>query len=99
MFQEGLYHTVAESRVSFCVCASPGCPPLQGSEGGEQNFMGVLETALKLANQDTDGDAEEEDGQREAAKVRRKKTNNKGLTKWSSYHAAKQSDWLPLNQG
>lgn len=59
--------------------------------------MGVLETALKLANQDTDGDAEEEDGQREAARVRGKK-NNKGLTKWSSYHAAKGSDWLPFNQ-
>lgn len=55
------------------MCASPGCPPLQGSEGGEQNFMGVLETALKLANQDTDRDAEEEDGQREAARVRGKK--------------------------
>ncbi|XP_036390915.1 coiled-coil and C2 domain-containing protein 1A [Megalops cyprinoides] len=38
----------------------PGCPPLQGSEGGEQNFMGVLETAMKLANQDAD--AEDDDG-------------------------------------
>lgn len=55
------------------MCASPGCPPLQGSEGGGQNFMGVLETALKLANQDTDRDAEEEEGQREAARVRGKK--------------------------
>lgn len=34
----------------------PGCPPLQGSEGGERNFMGVLETALKMANQDEDAD-------------------------------------------
>ncbi|XP_073698579.1 coiled-coil and C2 domain-containing protein 1A [Garra rufa] len=40
----------------------PGCPPLQGSEGGEQNFMGVLETAMKLANQDTDADADEDEG-------------------------------------
>ncbi|KAA8595144.1 hypothetical protein FQN60_012279 [Etheostoma spectabile] len=46
----------------------PGCPPLQGSEGGQQNFMGVLETAMKIANQDADAGEEEEDGQREAAK-------------------------------
>ncbi|XP_034751401.1 coiled-coil and C2 domain-containing protein 1A isoform X1 [Etheostoma cragini] len=46
----------------------PGCPPLQGSEGGQQNFMGVLETAMKIANQDADAEEEEEDGQREAAK-------------------------------
>ncbi|XP_044047283.1 coiled-coil and C2 domain-containing protein 1A isoform X2 [Siniperca chuatsi] len=46
----------------------PGCPPLQGSEGGQQNFMGVLETAIKIANQDADAEDEEEDGQREAAK-------------------------------
>lgn len=37
-----------------------GCPPLQGTEGGEQNFVGVLETAMKLANQDADADADEE---------------------------------------
>ncbi|XP_051983110.1 coiled-coil and C2 domain-containing protein 1A-like [Xyrauchen texanus] len=36
----------------------PGCPPLQGTEGGGQNFMGVLETAMKLANQDEDEDEE-----------------------------------------
>ena len=54
-----------------CVCvALLGCPPLQGSEGGQQNFMGVLETAMKIANQDPDGEEDEnEDGQREAAKV------------------------------
>ncbi|KAK5866314.1 hypothetical protein PBY51_020514 [Eleginops maclovinus] len=46
----------------------PGCPPLQGSEGGQQNFLGVLETAMKIANQDTDAEDEEEDGPREAAK-------------------------------
>ncbi|XP_034543985.1 coiled-coil and C2 domain-containing protein 1A [Notolabrus celidotus] len=46
----------------------PGCPPLQGSEGGQQNFMGVLETAMKIANQDADAEDEEEEGQREAAK-------------------------------
>lgn len=38
-----------------------GCPPLQGSEGSEQNFMGVLETAMKLANQDADADADEDE--------------------------------------
>uniref|UniRef100_A0A671TKV5 Coiled-coil and C2 domain-containing protein 1B n=1 Tax=Sparus aurata TaxID=8175 RepID=A0A671TKV5_SPAAU len=47
----------------------PGCPPLQGSEGGQQNFMGVLETAMKIANQDADGEDEEEDGQKEAARA------------------------------
>uniref|UniRef100_A0A665UR14 C2 domain-containing protein n=1 Tax=Echeneis naucrates TaxID=173247 RepID=A0A665UR14_ECHNA len=45
----------------------PGCPPLQGSEGGQQNFMGVLETAMKIAHQDPD--AEDEDGPTEAAKA------------------------------
>uniref|UniRef100_A0A672Y9A0 Coiled-coil and C2 domain-containing protein 1B n=1 Tax=Sphaeramia orbicularis TaxID=375764 RepID=A0A672Y9A0_9TELE len=46
----------------------PGCPPLQGSEGGQQNFMGVLETAMKIANQDADAEDEDEDALREAAK-------------------------------
>lgn len=55
----------------FCV-AFLGCPPLQGSEGAQQNFMGVLETAMKIANQDADAEDEEEDGQREAAKVKKK---------------------------
>uniref|UniRef100_A0AAQ5YCG9 Coiled-coil and C2 domain-containing protein 1B n=1 Tax=Amphiprion ocellaris TaxID=80972 RepID=A0AAQ5YCG9_AMPOC len=68
----------------------PGCPPLQGSEGGQQNFMGVLETAMKIANQDADAEDEEEDGQREAAKVR---TNNKASAKWSDcFSAAKKTD-------
>ncbi|XP_029594377.1 coiled-coil and C2 domain-containing protein 1A-like isoform X5 [Salmo trutta] len=44
----------------------PGCPPLQGSESSQQNFMGVLETAMKLANQDAD--AEDEDGPGKLAK-------------------------------
>ncbi|XP_054896875.1 coiled-coil and C2 domain-containing protein 1A [Poeciliopsis prolifica] len=46
----------------------PGCPPLQGSEGSQQNLIGVLETALKIANQDADADDDDEDGQKEAAK-------------------------------
>uniref|UniRef100_A0A3P9A7L9 Coiled-coil and C2 domain-containing protein 1B n=1 Tax=Esox lucius TaxID=8010 RepID=A0A3P9A7L9_ESOLU len=41
----------------------PGCPPLQGSEGGQQNLMGVMETAMKLANRDVD--AEDDDGPEE----------------------------------
>nr|XP_061791777.1 coiled-coil and C2 domain-containing protein 1A [Nerophis lumbriciformis] len=44
----------------------PGCPPLQGSENDQQNFMGVLETAMKIANQDPD--AEDEDSPKETAK-------------------------------
>ncbi|XP_076120739.1 coiled-coil and C2 domain-containing protein 1A isoform X2 [Alosa pseudoharengus] len=39
----------------------PGCPPLQGTESGEQNFMGVLETAMKLANQDAEADDGDDD--------------------------------------
>ncbi|KAM6939515.1 coiled-coil and C2 domain-containing protein 1A [Xenentodon cancila] len=50
----------------------PGCPPLQGSEGSQQNIMGVLETAMKIANQDADAE-DEEDGEGEAAKVEQKK--------------------------
>ncbi|XP_056135795.1 coiled-coil and C2 domain-containing protein 1A [Lampris incognitus] len=46
----------------------PGCPPLQGSEGSQQNFMGVLETAMKLANQDAEGEEEDDNGLGEAAK-------------------------------
>ncbi|KAJ4944273.1 hypothetical protein JOQ06_012818 [Pogonophryne albipinna] len=38
----------------------PGCPPLQGSEGSQQNFMGVLETAMRIANEDADAEDEEE---------------------------------------
>ncbi|XP_077426748.1 coiled-coil and C2 domain-containing protein 1A [Vanacampus margaritifer] len=46
----------------------PGCPPLQGSERDSQNFMGVLETAMKIANRDPEAEEEEEDSPREAAK-------------------------------
>ncbi|KAM4750137.1 coiled-coil and C2 domain-containing protein 1A [Anableps anableps] len=48
----------------------PGCPPLQGSEGSQQNLIGVLETAMKIANQDADADddGDDEDGQKEVAK-------------------------------
>ncbi|TNN52972.1 Coiled-coil and C2 domain-containing protein 1A [Liparis tanakae] len=41
---------------------------VKGSEGSQQNFMGVLETAMKIANQDPDAEDEEEDEPREAAK-------------------------------
>lgn len=44
----------------------PGCPPLQGSESSQQNLIGVLETAMKIANRDADAD--DEDEQEEAAK-------------------------------
>lgn len=39
----------------------PGCPPLQGTEEGEQNFMGVLETAMKIANQNDEGDDDDDE--------------------------------------
>ncbi|XP_061684998.1 coiled-coil and C2 domain-containing protein 1A isoform X2 [Syngnathoides biaculeatus] len=45
----------------------PGCPPLQGSETEQQNFMGVLETAMKISKQDPD-DEEEDDSPRETGK-------------------------------
>lgn len=59
----------------FVCVFSPGCPPLQGSEGSQQNLIGVLETAMKIANQDADADDDDddEDGQKEAAKVGMKK--------------------------
>ncbi|XP_072512924.1 coiled-coil and C2 domain-containing protein 1A isoform X2 [Salminus brasiliensis] len=55
----------------------PGCPPLQGSENSNQNFMGVLETAVKLANQDADaedGDGSEEEGAKPAVRPAAQKT-------------------------
>lgn len=39
----------------------PGCPPLQGSEAPERNFMGVLETAMKIANQDDEADNDDDE--------------------------------------
>uniref|UniRef100_A0A8C5E844 Coiled-coil and C2 domain-containing protein 1B n=1 Tax=Gouania willdenowi TaxID=441366 RepID=A0A8C5E844_GOUWI len=48
----------------------PGCPPLQGAERTqEQNFVGVLETAMKIANQDPDAEEEDDDEEKSAAKV------------------------------
>ncbi|KAK2818266.1 hypothetical protein Q7C36_022199 [Tachysurus vachellii] len=44
----------------------PGCPPLQGAESTEQNFLGVLETAVKLANQDADAGEDDDDDSEEA---------------------------------
>ncbi|KAM3924318.1 LOW QUALITY PROTEIN: coiled-coil and C2 domain-containing protein 1A [Leptodactylus fuscus] len=38
----------------------PGFPPIQGSEAQEQSLVGVLQTAMKLANQE-DGDDDEDD--------------------------------------
>ncbi|KAG9340406.1 hypothetical protein JZ751_021519 [Albula glossodonta] len=43
----------------------PGCPPLQDLESGEQSFSGVLEAAMKLANQDAD----EEEGEEQREEV------------------------------
>lgn len=59
------------SSGAFCVCALAGCPPLQGSEGGQENFIGVLEKAMKLANQDPDeeGDDDEDEGPSQAPRV------------------------------
>ncbi|KAK3530310.1 hypothetical protein QTP86_023935 [Hemibagrus guttatus] len=45
----------------------PGCPPLQGAESTEQNFLCVLETAVKLANQDADA-GEDDEPEEEVAK-------------------------------
>ncbi|XP_036409226.1 coiled-coil and C2 domain-containing protein 1A-like [Megalops cyprinoides] len=50
----------------------PGCPPLQGSESTEQNFSGLLETAMKLANQDAEageGEGPEEEVPKPPVKV------------------------------
>lgn len=80
---------------SFSFFFTPGCPPLQGSEGGQQNLMGVLETAMKIANQDADAEDEDEDEQREAAKVQKnkKRNPNSGTAKWRNCDfPAKESD-------
>uniref|UniRef100_A0A3Q0RTP1 Coiled-coil and C2 domain-containing protein 1B n=1 Tax=Amphilophus citrinellus TaxID=61819 RepID=A0A3Q0RTP1_AMPCI len=81
----------------------PGCPPLQGSEGSQQNFIGVLETAMKIANQDADAEDDEEDGQREAAKVKKQKKRIQGLPNGSSApklgaKAQQQVDFLLLRR-
>ncbi|KAF4075445.1 hypothetical protein AMELA_G00234500 [Ameiurus melas] len=46
----------------------PGCPPLQGAESAEQSFLGVLETAVKLANQDADAGDDDDGPEEEGAK-------------------------------
>ncbi|XP_076845417.1 coiled-coil and C2 domain-containing protein 1A isoform X2 [Brachyhypopomus gauderio] len=65
----------------------PGCPPLQGSESGEQNFMGVLETAVKLANQDADAE-EEDEPEKEVAKATARPAAQKARTPGASSPAA-----------
>lgn len=47
-----------------------GCPPLQGFENAEQNFLGVLETAVKLANQDADAGEDDDNPEEEVTKVK-----------------------------
>uniref|UniRef100_A0A671PHI3 Coiled-coil and C2 domain-containing protein 1B n=1 Tax=Sinocyclocheilus anshuiensis TaxID=1608454 RepID=A0A671PHI3_9TELE len=66
----------------------PGCPPLQGTEGGQQNFMGVLETAMKLANQDADADADEDE---KAQKVASKFSETSG-------NSQQQLDFLTMRR-
>ncbi|XP_058862984.1 coiled-coil and C2 domain-containing protein 1A-like isoform X1 [Acipenser ruthenus] len=48
----------------------PGFPPIQGTEGsaGDQSIMGVLETAMKLANQDEEEGEGGEGGVKPAAR-------------------------------
>uniref|UniRef100_A0A4W4H9Q9 DM14 domain-containing protein n=1 Tax=Electrophorus electricus TaxID=8005 RepID=A0A4W4H9Q9_ELEEL len=62
----------------------PGCPPLQGSESGEQNFIGVLETAMKLANQDADAEEEGEPEEEVAARSAAPKARTSGPANASS---------------
>uniref|UniRef100_A0A8C4ZPB0 C2 domain-containing protein n=1 Tax=Gadus morhua TaxID=8049 RepID=A0A8C4ZPB0_GADMO len=64
----------------------PGCPPLQGLDVGQQNFMGVMETAMKLANQEADV---EEDSHADAAK---------SLCRSPSLPAQQQLDFLLLRR-
>uniref|UniRef100_A0A672QZ66 Coiled-coil and C2 domain-containing protein 1B n=1 Tax=Sinocyclocheilus grahami TaxID=75366 RepID=A0A672QZ66_SINGR len=66
----------------------PGCPPLQGTEGGQQNFMGVLETAMKLANQDADANADEDE---KAQKVASKFSETSG-------NSQQQLDFLTMRR-
>uniref|UniRef100_A0A3P9K6T5 Coiled-coil and C2 domain-containing protein 1B n=1 Tax=Oryzias latipes TaxID=8090 RepID=A0A3P9K6T5_ORYLA len=55
-YQEAIRAHKAGKPVSLSDLPVPPCPALQGSEGSQQNFLNVLETAMKIANQD--GDAE-----------------------------------------
>lgn len=58
--------------------------------------MGVLETAMKIANQDADAEDEEEDGHEEAAKVKRRMGEKKQIQGLPNgqivFFAAKKSD-------
>lgn len=60
--------------VPFFLFPSSGCPPLQGFESTEQNFLGVLETAVKLANQDADAGEDDDGPEEEVAKVMNQKS-------------------------
>lgn len=73
----------------------PGCPPLQGTESGEQNFMGVLENAMKLANQDAD--AEEEEGPEEGggSKLAAKPVTQRARSPAPPSHGSSPSDSAP----
>uniref|UniRef100_A0A3B4AU88 C2 domain-containing protein n=1 Tax=Periophthalmus magnuspinnatus TaxID=409849 RepID=A0A3B4AU88_9GOBI len=59
-YQDAIKTQKAGRPVNLSDLPMPPCPPLQGSEGGEQNFMGVLETAVKIANQDVEADDDED---------------------------------------
>uniref|UniRef100_A0A3P9K7Q1 Coiled-coil and C2 domain-containing protein 1B n=1 Tax=Oryzias latipes TaxID=8090 RepID=A0A3P9K7Q1_ORYLA len=68
-YQEAIRAHKAGKPVSLSdLPVPPGCPALQGSEGSQQNFLNVLETAMKIANQDGDAENVEEDEQREDIK-------------------------------
>uniref|UniRef100_A0A8C5EAI5 Coiled-coil and C2 domain-containing protein 1B n=1 Tax=Gouania willdenowi TaxID=441366 RepID=A0A8C5EAI5_GOUWI len=84
----------------------PGCPPLQGAERTqEQNFVGVLETAMKIANQDPDAEEEDDDEEKSAAKVKPclHKQNvsyevNECFLSYASFIAQQQLDFLLLRR-
>uniref|UniRef100_A0A8C5E6C8 Coiled-coil and C2 domain-containing protein 1B n=1 Tax=Gouania willdenowi TaxID=441366 RepID=A0A8C5E6C8_GOUWI len=76
----------------------PGCPPLQGAERTqEQNFVGVLETAMKIANQDPDAEEEDDDEEKSAAKNVSYEVNECFLS-YASFIAQQQLDFLLLRR-
>lgn len=55
------------------VTLPPGFPPIQGLENAEstqQSLVGVLETAMKLANHDEGSEEEEEEAPKKVQRVR-----------------------------
>lgn len=66
----------------------PGFPPMQGLESAEpsqQSLVGVLETAMRLANHDEGSDDEEEETPKEVQGVRPEMGRDNGRKTWGAW--------------